>query len=73
MLTGKTCENVFSSVLGRRKYLKESDTRLQHRRIPDRLTATVEARSFEEVRRQDNGEIPGNKLGAAGFDSWLFA
>lgn len=60
--------------LGLKKYnSEESEREVETKRIPDRLTATVEPRSMEEVLRNDNGEIPGDKRGAAGFDSWMHA
>lgn len=39
---------------------------------PEMLEA-VEARNVEEAPAQDTGYMPGDHLGAAGFDSAMFA
>jgi hypothetical protein len=40
---------------------------------PDMIEAMRTRETAEEAREYDNGEVPGDRLGAAGFDSAFFA
>lgn len=62
----------FLFTLGRRNLARETGIK-RNRNVPQRLLDALVPTKIEEAHFNDNGKVPGDHLGAVGFDSFLYS